>query len=324
MGKETLNVAYSFDDGYAQHAAVSILSLLENNKDIGEIIIYIITNALCEENVSRIEHIAKQYKRAIRYIDLYRLTERLKVKTNFNRSSYGRIFLDSLIGVERIIYVDSDTVINGSLKELVTLDLNNTLVAGVQDTVNPYYVKNIGLDNDSRYINAGGVIVINLELWREKNITEKCMDFIYRFNGCPPHNDQGTINAVCNGHIKILPASYNVMPPMFCFSAKQILELFKMRMYYTQADLDNAVKKPIVIHYTDEFFNRPWFSNCTHPFKKLYLEYLSLTPWKDCRLPFKEPTKNCKIQNWVYRNCPFFIYKSMIRFIEFKHRIKSK
>lgn len=322
MKKEILNIAYSFDDGYAQHAAVSILSLLENNKDIEDIVIYIITNSLSEENISRIEHIAKQYKRSVHYIDLYKLTERLKIETNFNRSAYGRIFLDSLADVDRIVYVDSDTVINGSLKELMTLDMSDTLVAGVQDTVNPYYVLNIGLNHSHQYINDGGVIVMNLELWREKNITEKCINFVYKFNGCPPHNDQGTINAVCSGYIKILPANYNVMPPIFCFTQKQILKLFKMNRYYTQAELDNAVEKPIVIHYTDEFFSRPWFSNSTHPLKKLYLKYLAMTPWKDYVLPFKSPTRNCKIQNWVYKNCPFFVYKLMIRFIELKHRLK--
>ena len=324
MKRQILNIAYSFDDGYAQHAAVSMLSLFENNKDIDEIIVYVITNSLSEDNVLKIEQIAKQYERTIRYIDLHKLTERLKIETNFNRSAYGRIFLDTLTDVDRIVYVDSDTVINGSLKELMELDLKDTLVAGVQDTVNPYYILNIGLDYNSRYINDGGVIVINLELWREKNITEKCIDFVYKFNGCPPHNDQGTINAVCNGFIKILPANYNVMPPMFCFTQKQLCSLFKMREYYTQQEIDEAVKKPIVIHYTDEFFNRPWFSNCTHPLKELYLEYLSKTQWRGCALPFKNITRNCKIQNWVYKNCPFFIYKLMIRFIEFKHTIIRK
>ena len=323
MKKNTLNVAYSFDDGYAQHAAVSITSLLENNKDIEEIFIHIITNSLSKENVSRIEQIASQYERTIHYIDLQKLTHRLKIETNFNRSAYGRIFLDSLSDIERIIYIDSDTVINGSLKDLMMLDLNNTLVAGVQDTVNPYYILNIGLNHNVRYINDGGVIVMNLKLWREMNITPKCIDFICKFNGCPPHNDQGTINAVCNGYIKILPASYNVMPPMFCFTHKQILKLFKMKKYYTQVDIDIAIKKPIVIHFTDEFFNRPWFSNCIHPLKDLYLKYLSLTPWKGCEQQHKELTRNCKIQNWVYSNCPFFVYKLMIRFIEFKHRIKK-
>ena len=142
-------------------------------------------------------------------------------------------------------------------------------------------------------------------------IVKKCIDFIYKFNGNPPHNDQGTINAVCAGYIEILPACYNVMPPMFNFTAKQIQNLFKMKMYYTQSELDEAISNPIVVHYTDEFFNRPWFSNCTHPLKQLYLDFKNKSPWKVVPLKYKELSKNCKIQNWVY--------KLMIRFIEYKH-----
>ena len=323
MKKSHLNIAYSFDDGYAQHAAVSIVSLLENNKDIENITVHIITNALNNENTLRIEEVISRYGRKVQYHELGTLTERMKISTDFNRSAYGRIFLDNLTDIDRIIYVDSDTVIDGSLKELMTLDMTDSLVAGVQDTVNPYYVINIGLGHNHRYINDGGVIILNLDLWRNKGITDKCIDFIYKFNGNPPHNDQGTINAVCAGHIAILPARYNVMPPHFEFTSKQIISLFKMKSYYNQTELDNAVKNPIVIHYTDEFYNRPWFKNCTHPLKDLYLYYLAMTPWRNCELKFKELTRNCKIQNWVHKNCPFFIYKLMIRFIEIKHRIKN-
>lgn len=322
MNQNSLNIAYSFDDGYAQHAAVSIVSLLENNKDIENIIVHIITNALNKENTQRIEEIVGRYGRKVRYHELDTLTKQMKTSTSFNRSAYGRIFLDSLTDISRIIYVDSDTVIEGSLKELMMFNMTDSLVAGVQDTVNPYYIINIGLDHTHRYINDGGVIILNLDLWREMNITSKCIDFVYSFNGNPPHNDQGTINAVCAGRIKILPPNYNVMPPMFCFTSKQIKSIFKMRAYYTQEELDNAIKKPIVIHYTDEFFNRPWFENCTHPLKDLYLKYLELTPWRGCQLPHKSLTRNCKIQNWVYNNCPFFVYKLMVRFIEVKHRLK--
>ena len=323
MKQNCLNVAYSFDDGYAQHAGVSILSLLENNKDIDDIVIYIITHSLSDENITRIENIIKIYNREVQYLDLNTITSRMGTNTQFHKSAYGRIFLDCLTNIDRIIYIDSDTVITGSLKELISIDITNCLVAGVQDTVNPYYILNIGLNLNHRYINDGGVIVLNLELWRKKEITNKCIDFIRKFNGNPPHNDQGTINAVCKGCIKILPACYNVMPPHFKFTREQIVSLFKMNTYYSQNELDEAVKNPIVIHYTDEFFNRPWFRNCTHPFKEVYLRYLSMTPWKDCDIQFKELTRNCKIQNWVHKNCPFFVYKSMIRLIELKHKIKK-
>lgn len=323
MIKQKLNVAYSFDDGYAQHAGISILSLLENNQEIEHIVFYIITNALSNENRNHIENIIKQYHRELHYIDLDELTSSLKISTNFNRSAYGRIFLADVVQDDYILYVDSDTIINSSLKNLFDIDMSNKLVAGVQDTVNSYYVINIGLNNNHRYINDGGIIVLNLDLWRKMGIVKKCIDFIYKFNGNPPHNDQGTINHVCAGYIEILPASYNVMPPMFNFTSKQILSLFKMKQYYTQSELDKAISTPIVIHYTDEFFNRPWFSNCTHPLKNLYLSYKAKSPWKDVPLKYKELSKNCKIQNWVYANCPFWVYKLMIRFIEYKHRLNK-
>lgn len=323
MVKQTLNVAYSFDDGYAQHAGISMLSLLENNQDIEHIVFYIIIDSLNEENRNKIEYIIQKYHREFYYIDLKELTKDLKISTTFNRSAYGRIFLANYVSVNSIIYIDSDTIINESLKDLFNINMTDKLVAGVQDTVNSYYVTNIGLNNNHRYINDGGIIILNLDLWRKMGIVKKCIDFIYKFHGNPPHNDQGTINHVCAGYIEILPANYNVMAPMFKFTAKQIIALFKMEQYYTQSELDNATNKPIVIHYTDEFYNRPWFSNCTHPLKHLYLDYKEKSPWKDTHLKYKALSRNCKIQNWVYEKCPFFIYKLMIRFIEYKHRLTN-
>ena len=320
--RNILNVAYSFDDGYAQHGGLSILSLLENNKDIDEINVYVIENNLSELNKTRINSIIAKFNRSIHYFELNKITQQLKLKTKFNRSSYGRIFLAEFVNVPLLMYVDSDTIINGSLKKLIQIDFSDCLIAGVQDTVNPYYIKGIELEYSHRYFNAGGIVVFNLDLWRKQNVIQKCVDFIYRFNGNPPHNDQGTLNNVCKDSIKILPLEYNVMPPVFQFTAKQIKSLFKMKTYYSQAEINEAVKHPIVIHYTDEFFNRPWFKNCTHPLKSRYLEYLERSPWADSRLKVRPLTKNMIIQNWVYKHCPFFIYKFMIRCIEFKHFIK--
>lgn len=320
---KTLNIAYSFDDGYAQHAGLSILSLLESNKHIENIIFHIVTNSLNKENRKRIENIIHHYDRSIHYIDLNELTVELKIPTKFNRSAYGRLFLPNVIEDDRIIYVDSDTIINGSLESLMNVDLEDFLVAGVQDTVNPYYLTNIGLPNGHRYICDGGIIIINLKLWRKWGIVQKCIDFIMKYEGNPPHNDQGTINYVCAGHIKILSPHYNVMPPMFLFTVKRLQILFKMPVYYSQVEIEEALKKPVVIHYTDEFFNRPWYSNCSHPLKNLYLNYLSNSPWKGVQLKKKELSLNCKIQNTIYTYSPFFVYKWMIRFIEWKHCMKK-
>lgn len=314
-----MQVVYSFDDNYAPQAGVSILSLLEHNKNIDNLNIYIIDNHISDYNKQLISDITSRYNRNVEYIELETLTKGLKCTTSFSVSAYGRIFIaDVIASTDRIIYIDCDTIINGSLEAMESFPMTDTLVAGVSDTVNPYYRQLIGLNQEDSYI-CSGVVVINLDLWRKWNITRKCIDFINRFDGNPPHNDQGTINHVCRGHIGILPAQYDVMNPMFAFSAKKLRKLFFLKQYYTQEELVSAITAPIIIHYTDEFYNRPWFSNCTHPLKRVWLDVFHASPWSKQELPMKKVSKNCHIQNIVYHFFPFPIYLLMIRFITWQH-----
>ena len=46
----TMNVMYASDDNYAEIMGVSILSLLQSNKDVQKIRIYIIEDAISESN----------------------------------------------------------------------------------------------------------------------------------------------------------------------------------------------------------------------------------------------------------------------------------
>lgn len=319
-----LNCAYSFTDNYSQHAGLSMLSLFENNQDADEINVYIIDSNIGTENKSKLENLAAKYKRRIIYLDLTKLSAKMDIDTTFNRSAYGRIFLPQLKEVDLMLYFDSDTIVAGNLSKLLDLDMSDTLVAGVQDTVNSYFVHKTGLKNSDRYINSGGVLVLNLKLWRELGIENRCIDYIKSENGNPPFDDQGTINNVCKDKIKILPPEYNVMNPMFMFPVKKIKSLFKMETYYTQEEIDNAIAHPKVIHYTGELYNRPWFKNCTHPLKQVYQNYLSRSPWKDNEPEYKEMTKNCRIQKRVYENAPFWVYKAMIRFIEYRHKVQQR
>lgn len=317
--KENFHVIYSFDNNYAQQAGLSILSLLDNNKDIDNLKITIIDCGINETNKNIINSIAANYHRGINYLLLNRLTDGIHIKTKFNEAAFGRIFIPNIINDNLVYYIDSDTIINGSIYELKYIDMKNFLVAGVQDSVNPYYISTIGLEQSHRYINSGGILILNLSLWRKLGIVEKCINFIDKYDGNPPHYDQGTINKVCSGMIKILPPQYNVMPPMFVFKADQIQELFKIKTYYNHKDILEAINKPIVIHYTAEFFNRPWYSNCTHPLKGLYLKYLNRTEWRQESLPYGKISNNCRIQNFIHKYMPYCVYKLMIRYIEYKH-----
>lgn len=318
--KDIAHVVYSFDNSYSEYAGISMFSLLSNNVEIKQINIYIIGESLSITNMENIRNIAISFGREVLFLDIDDVLPVMDFMPSFGKSAYGRLFLSNFIEADKVFYFDSDTIVNGSISELLELKMDDYLVAGVQDTVNPHYLFNIGLDVRHEYINSGGVIVLNLKLWKALGIESKCKKFINDHYGKPPHNDQGTLNRICKGKIKIIDPRYNVMNPMFMFSSARLKDLFKMKSYYSQKRLDEAISNPVVIHYTVEFFNRPWFKSCTHPLKSEYLKYKSLSPWRN-ELREGELSKNCKIQNWVYYNCPGFIYKLMIRYIEFKHRL---
>lgn len=320
-----MNCAFSCDDAYVQHAGVCTYSIFDNNRDIDEIFIYFIDNHISKKYKDILNEIAESFKadgvRKIQFVDLFEISKDLKVATDFNRSTYGKLFMGHIADVDRMLCFDCDTLCVGSLKPLLEMDLGNASVWGVQDTVNPYFVHAIGKDSSYRYINCGGVIVLDLKKWRELGMEEKFIEYITQWNGNPPFVDQGTINKLCV--TGVLAPQYNVINPMFMYSAKEIKRLFKIKTYYRQAELDYAKENPVVIHYTGELYNRPWCTGCTHPLKDRYLHYLEKTAWAG-HIETKPFSTNCKIQNWVYYNCPFAVYWMMVRLIELRHKLMKR
>lgn len=321
---KVLNCAYSFMDNYAQHAGLSILSLFDNNKEADEINVYILDNQISEINRNRLESLASEYGRKVIFVSLEKISEKMDVNTHFCRSTYGKLFLAQIKDVDLMLTFDCDTIVTGSLLPLLDIDMTDTLFAGVQDTVNPYFVHRIGLTDNDRYLNCGGVILLNLKLWRAMGTEQQCIDYVMEFDGNPPFVDQGTINHVCKDKKKVLPPEYNLINPMFMFSVDKIKRLFKMKTYYTQEEIERAKVAPKVIHYTGELYNRPWFSNCDHPLKHIYLDYLEKSPWKDNQPTYKQMSMNCRIQKWIYNNCPFFVYELMVRFIYIRHKVQRR
>ena len=298
-----MNIAYSTDNNYVKYLGISMISLLENNRNL-EINIYIIDNGINDKNKELLNNIAKNYNAKITYLDFKALTKNLKTDNTYPVSSYGRIFL-SVLNLDKIIYLDCDSIIADSLEDLDNIDISDYYIAGVQDTVTNFFKTSIGLNKDDRYINAG-MLVINLKKWREDKIEEKCLQYIDKCKGSVPHHDQGTINAICSSKMLILHPKYNLMTPMF-YKAEQNKKLYDMKEYYEQKELDEAIQNPVFIHYTNGFFNRPWNADCTHPLKNIFLKYMNMSPWKG-QIEENKLNKNAQIMKKLHKILPFNIY----------------
>lgn len=306
-----INIAYSSDQNYSQHMAVSMLSLFEYNKNIDEITIYVVERDISSDTKARLFELAKKYSRELVFIPFYAIANKINVDDSFPIAAFGRLFLADIINVERLLYVDCDSIFGGSLDELWTMDMNGCYVAGVQDIVKPYYRTVVGLSKNDPYINSG-FILFDMEKWRCNYMEDKCKQVIQSFKGHVPHNDQGVLNYVCKGHMNILLPKYNLTSGMLRFSVEQLKRHYQLTSYYSDKELDLAIKYPIFIHFTNGYDNRPWNKKCTHPFKQNYLHFLNMTPWKDCLFD-EDLSRELKIKKQLFKLLPFILYDLLMK-----------
>lgn len=301
-----MNILFSSDDNYAQHLGVAIYSLLENNKDVDKVDIYVVDNEIGELNKMRLSLVVEVFNNArIIYIDFKQWKEQLCLNMSWqiSISAYARLFLASMLplDVSRVIYLDCDMLVCDSLSLLWNYDMRNNVVAAVQDTVS--YAKHaVGMSNEDPYFNSG-LLLVDVDKWRQQDCEKRCVEFINQRNGQVVHHDQGVLNGVFRNQWTRLPLKYNLMTNHFMISQKAVKKYFKdFAPFYTETEVKQAKSHPAILHFTPSFTTRPWVKTCEHPLRHLYWETVKQTPWKEAQ---PEPDKNkwyVRLINWWYRN----------------------
>lgn len=302
-----LNVAYASSEKYAKYAYISLLSLFENNKDIDEIYVYYIEENLSDTSKNLLSKMVKSYDRKVEFIPLIdiwpsEIDINAILPIRGSVITYIRIFLTKLKGVDRILSLDSDVIINGSLRSLWELDLQDNYYSGVMMTI-PKNHKSYDGTHDW-YMN-GGVVIQQLDKLREDNSHQKFVNFLRKYK-----NDATEEAAYYNIYIdKILPMmpEYNVESFSYLLTYQQREKLVNRRNYYSQECVDNAINKPVIIHYVHSFFGQPWEKKCSHPQKDIFLHYLNMSPWAD-ELEEADICIRNKITRFVFMHIPFKLF----------------
>lgn len=277
-----LNVVFASDDNYASFLSIAMNSLLMHNEnDFDKINIYVLDDGISENNKNKIQKIITNYSATLTFIETKNLNEMditiLGLKRNLNNSSlttYARLFLSSLLpkNINKVLYLDCDSLIVDSFKEIWDLDLSNYPCAAVIDGTNTAVKEKLGFSRDEYYINAG-VLLINLKKWREDKIEEQFIQFMTDNQNKFYQHDQGIINNIFRNQIKIIEPKYNLQ------SYYQILDYDIARKflcteteYYTKEIVDYARKNPVFLHFCGPNYDRPWY-NKQHPYAKLFKKY---------------------------------------------------
>lgn len=279
-----MNILYASNDGYARHLGVSLYSLLEHNKDSEDIMIYILSVSMSEENQARLREIAGQFGRKLAVIEMGNLEERFHgtIDTRgFDISAMTRLFAADVLPdfVDRILYLDCDTVVLGNLERLWRKEMGNALVGMVPEpTVYEEMRVSIDLEKDDPYYNSG-VLLINVRGWREEKVSEKLLAYYAAKGGNLFACDQDTINGALRGRIMTLSPRYNFITNYRYFQYETLVGLNASYEAVGKAEFEAAKRHPVIIHYAGD--ERPWIAGNRNHYRKYYEVYLSRTPWKD-------------------------------------------
>lgn len=257
-----MNLLFCFDQNYQQHFGVAITSVLLNNLS-SHFDVHIITNFMEEKLKQKLDTLSKNYKCSFHLYIINNLDKisQLKVSAHVSNATYYRLIMAEILPkhIDKILYLDSDVVVISPLEELYNIDLENYFIAasGFSGTL----VKSKGFNS--------GVMVVNLEKWRNEQISTKVIDFATQNRNKLPYHDQSALNRVIKQNYLIIDRKWNFQVDL---SPRKI----------QKPDDNIALKNARIIHYIGS--SKPWYFWISDQRKNIYELYLKKSLWSTSKL----------------------------------------
>ena len=212
---EKISVAFCIDENLVEKIGTLIYSIGENTSSFVDA--YITYDNLSEKSLAKLEMLNK----IIPTVDIKLLKVPEDQQERLGRISlkytwlpittyYRYVLADVLKDVDRIIYLDVDTLVLGDLTELWKIDLEGNFFGIARDPLIAGYatLAQEFVDKNNMYANAG-VLLIDLKLFREHNMGNKLIDFTVNTVDYCRYSDQDVLNYYFIGAYKTLNSEWN-------------------------------------------------------------------------------------------------------------------
>lgn len=297
----TYHVNCNTDDGYVQHCAAMLCSLLVNNPGM-HFAVHIFIGTLTRENRALLTALCDRYGSQCLFqeIDSSRF-EGLTFRPDspVTEAAYYRYLLPELLGpdVHRVLYLDCDVVVMGSVAELFAMNIDGCGVAALADS-SPYtdgHRVDMGLPLGGEAF-CSGVMMVNLDYWRQNGSTQALFDYSRRPRPKVYLEDQDALNFVFRGHWFKLPFKWGRTPWSVIVPGhgQHPFDYYEY-LYDTR-----------ILHYAGPL--KPWCTTWS-PDRKHYKKYLALSGFKDPK--FKVLPRRAKLAVW--KNNARYAYSRWVR-----------
>jgi len=275
MSEKTIHIACAIDDGYVPHCGIMLESLFVNNAN-EYFFVHVISDGISLQHQRQLTRIVSKRKSQIRYYTVDNgILDGAPITHPLSLSTYYRILIPTIVDqkVDKILFLDSDIIINGSISALWSVDVRSYSHAAV---INPYKTEEenviLGIPRKSEYFNAG-VLLINADWWRKNKIKEHAIQYLSAHKNVVKFMDQDVLNALTFDRWKILPPKWNAIPSYVVNPDASALKL-------EREDMEEVSSAPVIIHFAGSGNSKPWHYGCRHPYKNLYFLHKRNTVWK--------------------------------------------
>ena len=259
-----LHVAYCFDKAYRQHFGAAVTSLLCNGSHDGrEIVVHVVCEDFDQQLTAQIAELRSLYQVKIREYPLkddqlaaINALSHDPVAKHLSYAAYYRMWLVELLPAEvsRVLYLDSDTIVQMPICALYDTSLEGYAAAGTEDASQKW----LAVHSIDLYLNSG-VLLLNLDHWRKYNILSRCLAWMEENPGKNYLGDQCVINAALAGSLKRVDSHWN--------------------HYVTLDRSPEKIPEASILHYITR--NKPWQAWYETERAKPYWKYLKRSPWRD-------------------------------------------
>lgn len=329
MNQPTLYLCYSINDLAVMEAGISMLSFLMNNPGYEPEEIFFIDYGINSAHKEILNDIAAQYGRRITYLQGRPVTDVIKRQFPNLRSWSGTMapnakpFLDQIMPeyVERVLFLDADTLVMASIEELQHLDMRGAALAAVPQNMTSARVRSgsIRLYSGSNFYFNSGVLLIDLAVWRREDCHSMVIDILHKKKQLYTP-DQTLLNNAIPARLQYqLPLKYNHLTHHI--HPRQERYYLNIGHIHTAEEIEEAIRHPVIMHCTSgDHQARPWHEGCWSYRKEEYLRYKALSPWKD--VPLKPDYrkmqqrkdfvhKGNKLMNWLASRQPSYRLSSL-------------
>lgn len=292
-----MDIVCSIDDNYVQHCSCMLVSFFENNKQ-GQHTIHLLSEGLTSKNIAFLTQLVESYGGEFCYycVDSERIAMcPIKATDHLSIATYYRLLMAELLPkhLDKVLYLDCDIVIDGSIDEFWNTSLDGYALAAVEEmnTSAKDVYQRLEYDISYGYFNAG-VLLVNLDYWRKENLTKVFFEYISTNQDKIRAHDQDVLNALLHDKCKHVSHKWNVEEAFYHY---YVIKAWRKR---DAKGMKRVLLHPVILHYT--WKPKPWNANCRHPFRMKYFDYLSKIQVFANQLPSKAERRK------AWRDCMYF------------------